>query len=147
MNITKGKEMYFIATTAGVGACCGIVDEIVTAPEVPNVQYVRFKDVASITVNSEGEEETICRFGSMFARENECFDTLEELNAHSKEAFANALQEYSEEIQTLPDLVGFALTHQLYGEDTDWAAHEAYLLRAAQLLGVKVKELRHYENK
>ncbi|MCR5166756.1 MAG: hypothetical protein K6C13_06005 [Oscillospiraceae bacterium] len=71
--------------------------------------------------------------GHLTTRRKFVFESLDDLlrfvqNNHEKEVEA-----YKAEINTIEDLIAFALKYPLCGEDPDYAAKEAYIAKATEL--------------
>lgn len=154
MEIKAGDILYF-ENANGVGVCVGTVKNKVKFPRPDKnylppeeakkdegKEYVVFTDVRHVAFDKKGTEIEIgSLFTEAYAEEECCRKTSEELLALIKKRHDKEVREYAEEIKTPTDLVRFAVTHTLFGEDKDFAAHDAFIVRASQLLDIPLDRL------
>lgn len=79
-------------------------------------------------------------YGTFGATEDCIFDTKENAISAHKTAFKIKVKSYCEQIRTLSDLVRFPIDNCLCGEDTDYAAFEAYTIKAKEILNTTLKK-------
>ena len=130
------NETYYFASSSGDYTCKGVY----TGP-VENDTYdlSGFKDV--YTVNRKGETlHHLYKNTVIFT--SEVFKSLEDLITDMDNKYEHDVQYCKNKIKTINDLVLFALENELYGEDIDYAAREAYISRASELLGIPEEKLK-----
>lgn len=85
-------------------------------------------------------------FGSSGCNLSNLFISATEADANRRIRNKKKFREYYDSIQSVEDLVKFPLNHMIYGEDRNYYAIIAYLVKSKEILGVTdIKVLREYK--
>lgn len=144
-NINIGDKLFFRDSYGSL--CFGTVKSvekplILNSALAKKVAVVRF-DEAHIIDGRDGEiAKNISHSFSSVALAEDCFGTFAELRTHIDQIFTKDKTYCEDEIKDVKGLVKFALSHELFGENTDLAAKAAFITRASALLNIPEEELR-----
>lgn len=144
-NINIGDKLFFRDSYGSL--CFGTVKSvekplILNSALAKKVAVVRF-DEAHIIDGRDGEiAKNISHSFSSAALAEDCFGTFAELRTHIDQIFTKDKTYCEDEINDVKGLVKFALSHELFGENTDLAAKAAFITRASALLNIPEEELR-----
>ena len=87
-------------------------------------------------VNIKNLSSDTCHYTDYNVYESDLFNSIDELKNELNNHRIKLINDYKQSIQTVEDLVKFALNHTLYGEDPEYEARDAYKIRAAELLNI-----------
>lgn len=144
-NINIGDKLFFRDSYGSL--CFGTVKSvekplILNSALAKKVAVVRF-DEAHIIDGRDGEiAKNISHSFSSVALAEDCFGTFAELRTHIDQIFTKDKTYCEDEIKDVKGLVKFALSHELFGENTDLATKAAFITRASALLNIPEEELR-----
>ena len=144
-NINIGDKLFFRDSYGSL--CFGTVKSvekplILNSALAKKVAVVRF-DEAHIIDGRDGEiAKNISHSFSSVALAEDCFGTFAELRTHIDQIFTKDKTYCEDEIKDVKGLAKFALSHELFGENTDLAAKAAFITRASALLNIPEEELR-----
>lgn len=124
-NKFKNGDIVFVNSTCEIAEKCKIVGFVKKESSTNKSVYIL---------------RSLDWFGTFNATEDCIFDTKENAISAHRTAFKIKVKSYCEQIRTLDDLVRFPIDNCLCGENTDYAALEAYGIKAKEILNTTQKK-------